>query len=99
MRGAAGDGVEATVVAGAQLQGDLGEVDLSGLMFLERTPPNNSDESAMYIALTQQQLRNVVDVNGRLYIALTDADDHGRSMIQKLVSGVRTPKLHKSLQP
>ena len=53
----------------------------------------------MYISLTQQQLRNVVDVNGRLYIALTDADDHGRSIIQKLVSGVRTPKLHKSLQP
>ena len=45
MRGAAGDVVEAAVVAGAQLQGDLGEVDLSGLMFLEGTPLSNSDES------------------------------------------------------
>ena len=92
IRGAAGDGEEVLVAAGGQLTGDQGAVDLECLLFLEPTPPNNSDASTHYISLTEQQFRRAVDVNGRLYVAITDADGHGRDTISKIISGVRTPK-------
>ena len=81
------------MVAGVPLTGDQGAVDLECLLFLEPTPPNNSDASTHYISLTKQQFRRLLDVNGRLYIAISDAVDHGRDMIHIIVTGVRNPKL------
>ena len=77
-------------VAGVPLAGDQDEVALECLLFLEPTLPNNSDASTHYISLTEQRFRRAVDVNGRLYIALSDANDHERDKIRKIVSGVGT---------
>ena len=97
-RGAAGDAVEATVVGEMQALDDLGAADVQDLLFMEKTPPN-SNQADKYISISKSQLLSAIDSNGKLHIGVADEPDHGRSLLNKVVAGVRAPRLAKPAQP